>query len=130
MSVAAIAAEVAAALLVVVIIFELLLVAGAPLGRAAWGGVHRVLPPKLRWGSGAAAVMLIVAGWVVLARAALEAPGPGPLTVRMATWASAAFFALNTVGSLGSESRVERLVMSPVMAALAICFTLVAVFGP
>src|SRR5215207_8897976 len=32
-------------------VFQLALVFGAPLGRFAWGGQHRVLPPRLRVGS-------------------------------------------------------------------------------
>jgi hypothetical protein len=46
--------------------------------------------------------------------------------VRAASWAFAAYFALNTLGNLSSSSRVERVVMTPVAAMLAVCFAIVA----
>ena len=64
-------AAVIATLILVVIVFQVLLAAGLPLGRAAWGGQYRVLPPRLRWGSVAAALVLGAAAWVILARANL-----------------------------------------------------------
>lgn len=45
--------------------------------------------------------------------------------VRAASWALAAYFALNTLGNLSSSSRVERVVMTPVAAMLAVCFAIV-----
>ncbi len=125
-----IAALVAAAVLAGVILLQALLAAGFPLGRAAWGGEHRVLPPRLRLGSVAAVFMLAVAGWVVLARAGLVRPGPEPVSVHAATWVSAVFFALNAVGNASSRSRVERWVMTPLATVLALCFAVVGLFAP
>ena len=51
---AAIALTVILALLAV---FQLALVLGAPLGRFAWGGTHRVLPARLRIGSAVSIVI-------------------------------------------------------------------------
>lgn len=124
------AAVLAALLLGAIALYQLLLAAGAPLGRAAWGGAHRVLPARLRLGSVAAAATLVVAGWIVLARAGLAAPGPAPLSVRAATWVSAAFFAVTAVGNAASESRAERLVMTPAAGMVAVVFAVVALFGP
>ncbi len=130
MTLSRIAALVAASVLAAVAVLQLLLAAGLPLGRAAWGGAYPVLPPRLRLGSALAALILAVAGWVVLARAGLAPPGPEPASVHAATWVSAAFFAVNFFGNLASKSRVERLVMSPATLVLAACFALVALFGP
>jgi hypothetical protein len=115
------AAVVATAILAAVILLQALLVAGLPLGHAAWGGEHRVLPTKLRVGSAVAIGMLAAGSAVALAGADLIAPGPiGP--VRFAAWAFAALFALNTLGNLASRSQVERLVMTPLTALLVACF--------
>lgn len=129
MSLAAGAALVAAALLASVAVLQVLLALGAPLGAAAWGGAHRVLPGRLRLGSAAAAAVLCGAGWVVLARAGLLAPGPEPLAIRVATFVFAGFFALNTLGNAASKSRLEQRVMTPVTAALVVCFLLAGIVG-
>ena len=47
-------------------IFQLALALGAPLGRFAWGGQHRVLPARLRIGSAIAIViyaLIVVVAW-------------------------------------------------------------------
>ncbi len=106
--------------------FHLLLALGQPLGEYAWGGGHKVLPKKLRLSSLSAVGILVLAGWVVLARGGLVAPGPEILFVRMATWGLSAYFALNTIGNLASKSSKERMVMSPATAILFACFLLVA----
>ena len=79
----------ASVVLALIIVLQLLLAAGLPLGAAAWGGRHRVLPGPLRLGSVAAAAVLAVAGWVVLARASVIGPGGDVLAIRIAAWAGA-----------------------------------------
>jgi hypothetical protein len=98
-------AVLAAIVLFVMSLFHLALAAGVPWGAAAWGGKHRILPPKLRAGS--------------------VAPGAHSMFVRAASWALAAYFALNTLGNLSSSSHLERVVMTPVAAVLAVCFAIV-----
>lgn len=102
--------------------YQLLLAAGLPLGRAAWGGEHIVLPRKLRWGSLLAACILAVTVWIILARADLLHPGAGSGVVRIGTWIFALFFCLNTLGNLASKSVLERKVMTPLTVVLAACF--------
>lgn len=121
------AAYVAAALSCCMIIFQLLLAAGLPFGRAAWGGQQAILPAKLRLGSLVAAFIIALAAWIVLARAGLASPGAdGSAVVRIATWVFGGFFCLNTLGNLASKSPTERKVMTPVTVVLAICFFTVA----
>lgn len=127
---APVAAGIAAGLLGAGILFQALLAAGLPLGRAAWGGRHRVLPPRLRWASLAATLPLAAAAWVVLARAGLAAPGPDAPWVRVAVWVFAGLFGLNTLGNLASPSRTERLAMTPATLLLVACFLTVALSGP
>ena len=116
----------AAAILSFLMVFQCLLALGLPFGRAAWGGNHRVLPPKLRWGSVAAVPILAMAAWSVLSRASLLAPGPESSVVRFFVWFFAAYFILNTVGNLASKSRLERTTMTPLSALLVLCFFVVA----
>jgi len=107
-------------------VFQSLLALGVPVGRAAWGGSHRVLPVRLRWASVAAVPVLGLAAWAVLARASLLAPGPEPAIVRLAVWVFACYFMLNTVGNLASKSSLERNTMTPVSTLLVLCFVVVA----
>ena len=109
------------------IVFQSLLALGLPLGQAAWGGFHRVLPPKLRWASVAAVPILLVAGWVVLARAGIVQPGAEPLTVRILAWVFCAYFVLNTVVNVFSKSPPERWIMTTLSTVLALCFAVVAI---
>lgn len=122
-----IAAIVAVCVISLLMVFQVLLAVGLPLGRAAWGGQHRILPAGLRWGSLAAVLLLALAGWIVLARAGLVAPGPGVLWVKVLTWIFAAYFALNTVMNVASKSSIERAAMTPVSAILVVCFVLASI---
>lgn len=109
------------------IVFQLLLAAGLPYGRAAWGGQYSgVLPAKLRVGSLVAACVLGLAGWLILARVGLVAAHAGSVMIRYAPWGFAGLFSLNTLGNLASKSSLERKVMTPQTLILAICFVLVA----
>ncbi|MFC7766021.1 hypothetical protein [Leucobacter soli] len=58
-------------------VFQLALAFGAPAGRFAWGGRHRVLPTGLRVGSGLSILLYAGLAAVLLARAA---PSPCPAT--------------------------------------------------
>ncbi len=115
-------AMVGSVLLGALVIFQLSLAAGLPLGAAAWGGQHRVLPSKLRFASLVSAGVLAIAAWTLLARAELISSGADASLVRIAVWFFAGFLALNTLGNLASKSPVERAVMTPVAALLVLCF--------
>ena len=121
----AVAGVCAAILCGLLALFQLALAAGAPLGRAVWGGQHRVLPAKLRWGSVAAAVILVGVAWVALARVQLLPPADSG-AIGIAAWVFAGYFTLNIVANLASKSRTERLVMTPVATLVAGCLYLVA----
>lgn len=108
-------AQIAALVLLAALVgLQIALAAGAPLGAVAWGGQHRVLPPKQRAGSAIAAIVLVVAIYVLVA------------PVMAGLWIFGGYFTLNTLGNLASKSRLERLAMTPVAAMLAICFILTA----
>jgi hypothetical protein len=101
---------------------QLALLAGAPLGRLAWGGQHRVLPRRLRVGS-AVSVVLYGLFALVLAAAARRTSGPAEI----GSWVLAAYFGVGALLNLASRSRPERLVMTPVALVLALCSLALAV---
>ena len=116
-----IAAVLACAVLAGLAVFQGLLVAGAPLGRFAWGGQHRVLPTGLRIGSVVSiAVYLLCA--LVLVAAARQRNG----SADVAAWVLTGWFALGIGLNAISRSRPERLVMTPVAVLLAGCCLVVA----
>ncbi|MGD9140147.1 MAG: hypothetical protein PVJ42_01265 [bacterium] len=119
-------AVIAAVVLALLIIFQVLLAAGLPMGRAAWGGEHRVLPANLRIGSLLAIVILGFAVFVVLASAGLIATGSRSRAVRVIAWIFAGYFCLNILMNLVSRSPPERYIMTPVATVVAVCFILVA----
>lgn len=110
-------------------LFQLLLAAGVPIGRMAWGGAHRVLPGKLRVAS------LFSAGLVALgALTCAQAGGliagvlPGGILVWL-LWGLAALFALSIVGNSITESRIERLHGVPLTVICALSCAVLAISG-
>ena len=112
------AAVVALVLLAALAVFQGLLVAGAPLGRFAWGGQHEVLPTNLRIGS-----VVSIALYAAFAVLILQAAGALSLLpegfVGVAIWVLTGYLALGIAMNAISRSRPERLVMTPVVALLA-----------
>jgi hypothetical protein len=105
-------------------VFQGLLVAGAPLGRFAWGGQHVVLPTGLRVGS-----VISILGYAFFALLMLQAAGAVTVLPRgfaeVALWVLVGYFALGILLNAVSRSRPERFVMTPVVLVLtAICLVL------
>ena len=99
-------------------VFQIALAAGAPLGRAAWGGSHERLPRNLRVASAIAAAVWVLAAFVVLAGAGFDA-SPIPVSVAdWATWVLVALLVLGAVMNFLSRSRLERIVWGPIALAL------------
>jgi hypothetical protein len=106
--------------------FQVALALGAPLGHAAWGGKHRVLPTRLRVASGVAAVIWIVGAVIVLGRAGFEVSPFSDTVDRSGTWFLVGLLAVGTLMNAASSSRWERLVWAPVSAILALLTWMVA----
>ena len=98
-------------------LFQLSLAAGAPLGRLAWGGGHRVLPRALRIGSLVSILIYALLALIVLDRAGLVLWLPPGFAVVLA-WVVAGYFGLGIGLNLASRSPPERAVMSPIAAIL------------
>lgn len=102
-------------ILALLAVLQLLLAAGRPLGRFAWGGQHEVLPSNLRAGSIISVILYALFALVILQHAgvlALPFALPG-----FAIWGLAAYFTLGVFMNAISPSRPERNVMTPVALA-------------
>lgn len=79
------AALAACAILAGLAIFQILLAAGAPFGRYAWGGQHeRVLPTRLRIASLSSVLIYVLVALVLLRRVGLITSGAPDGLVRVA----------------------------------------------
>nr|WP_204261284.1 hypothetical protein [Blastococcus saxobsidens] len=106
-------------------VLQLLLVAGRPLGRFAWGGQHDVLPRGLRVGS-AVSVVLYAAFAVVILQAAGALVVLPEAVADVGIWVLTGYFALGVLMNGISRSRPERMLMTPVALLLAGCCLVVA----
>ncbi len=109
----------ACALLAGLAIFQGALIGGAPLGRMAWGGQHRILPAKLRIGSGVAIAVYALLAYAALAKADLVPPLVNESFTSITMWVMTAYFALGVLMNGVSRSKPERLVMTPATLILA-----------
>ncbi len=110
-------------------VFQLALVFGAPLGRFAWGGQHRVLPTRLRIGSLVSIALyaaFVAVAWDRVGALALFPDGFS----HVAMWVIFGYSALGIVMNAVSRSRAERFTMVPVTIILtALSFFLAMGFG-
>ena len=107
-------------------LFQALLGLGAPLGRFAWGGQHRVLPVSLRISSVVSILIYGLITTVVLARIEAVSLGVPTRIAVIATWVVAAYFFIAIGLNLGSKSKAERSVMPAVSAVLCVLCIVVA----
>lgn len=119
------AAVVLIVVLAVLAAFQLALALGAPLGRYAWGGQHRVLPVGLRVGSATAIAIYALIAVLALDRAGAVDAFPGRFSA-VGMWVVVAYFVLGVGLNAISRSAPERLVMVPVTIVLAALSAVVA----
>ncbi|MET3176140.1 UNVERIFIED_ORG: hypothetical protein ABIB52_004014 [Arthrobacter sp. UYCu721] len=108
----------ACVLLAALAVFQAALIAGAPLGRFAWGGQHNVLPAKLRSGSATSIILYVLSAYVALAKAGMAAPLVNQGFTDVFCWVLTAYFAVGIVLNGISRSKPERLVMTPTVVIL------------
>jgi hypothetical protein len=121
-----IAAIAACTILAALAVFQAALIAGAPIGRFAWGGQHDVLPPRLRIGSVVSIVLYAAFALVILERAELATIFGSAGFVQVACWVLFGYFALGIVMNGISRSKPERNTMAPVSLVLAVLVLIVA----
>lgn len=120
-----VAAVAACIILAALAVFQIALIAGAPIGRFAWGGQHDVLPRKLRIGSVTSIVLYALFALVILGRAGLVTILPEVVTT-VGIWVLVVYFALGIVLNGISKSKPERNLMAPVSLVLAALCLVVA----
>ncbi|TDL44048.1 hypothetical protein [Microbacterium oleivorans] len=106
-------------------VFQIALALGAPLGRFAWGGQHRVLPAMLRIGSLVSVLiyaLIAVLGWDRV-RAIDVVPD---VVAQVGVWVVFAYFVLGILMNAISRSKPERNTMVPVSIVLAALSFLIA----
>jgi len=107
-----------------------MLAAGLPLGRLAWGGVHRVPPGRLRLASFASAV-IAVAGAMIVTQAAGLGPALVPAAaLRPILWMLAALFAISIVANALGAKGAERLHGVPLATLLVLSCANLALAAP
>ena len=110
-------------------IFQSALVFGAPLGRFAWGGAHRVLPTRLRIGSAVSIVVYALIDVIAWDRVGAIDVFPAPFS-EVAMWVIFGYFVLGILMNAISRSKPERNLMVPVSIVLAVLSFLIAMgFG-
>jgi hypothetical protein len=124
----------AAGLFLLVALFQVAIAFGVPWGAHAYGGRvtqdDGTLPPKWRVASGAAALVLLAFGWVMLARAGVVASGLDDRLLTVLAWMVVAYMAINSAINLASKDAIERWVMGSVSVALVVLCSVVAAAGP
>lgn len=118
------AAIAAAAGFAAVAVFQIALAAGAPLGRAAWGGTHAgQLPVGLRVGSAIAVGVWAFAAMIVLGRAGVTPTTFSPTFLLRGTWILVGVTLIGALMNLASPSSWERYLWAPFTLVLAgLCF--------
>jgi hypothetical protein len=107
-------------------IFQVALIAGAPLGRFAWGGQDRVLPRGKRIGSVVSVVLYGVFAFMVLERGHVIRVLPDSWIPVTGIWVLFAYFLLGVVMNALSRSVPERWTMAPLSLVLAVLTLVVA----
>jgi hypothetical protein len=126
MSMAVAAVIVATVVFAALAVLQTLMAAGKPYGHLAWGGMHRVLPVKLRIGSVIAIVLYAAFTLVFLDRSELLSVFGSRTFGVVATWVLFAYFVIGIGMNAISRSRPERFTMTPVSVVLAACALVIA----
>ena len=108
-------------------VFQLLLIAGRPLGNYAWGGQHEVLPKRLRIASASSIILYAVFGIFLASKAGLVNVIEDTSFLTVAMWIFTCYFVLGIFMNAISRSKKERALMTPVAFSLAVIFSLVTV---
>lgn len=121
------AAVIGSSLLVLLAAFQLALAAGAPWGRAAYGGVwKKALPMGIRINSLVfGAVLYPMAILYLLHASGIRETTWLPGSVDVVMWVLVAFFTLGSVANFASRSKPERW-WGPFALGVAVCCAVIA----
>ena len=118
-----------AVLLFIAAFFEVLLIAGLPLGEFTMGGRHKVLPPVMRSIGTASLLTQVFAGLILLQAGGFMSMWFSSEVTRIICYVFAGFFVINTIMNFCSTSKKEKYTMTPLALIEAVCFLLTAVYG-
>lgn len=116
-----------AALLFIAAVFEVLLVAGLPLGEFTMGGRYKILPPVMRGAAVFSLLTQVFAGLILLQAAGFMGMWIPFGATRIICYVFGGFFVINTVMNFFSTSKKEKFVMTPLAAIEAACFLVTAI---
>lgn len=106
-------------------VFQIALAFGAPIGRFAWGGQHRVLTRGLRVGSVVTVFIYALMALVAFDRVGAIEVFPDGFSV-VAMWVIFGYLCLGILMNAISRSKPERYTMTPVAIVLAVLSLLIA----
>lgn len=107
-------------------VFQLALIFGAPIGKYAWGGSHKILPTNLRIGSAISILLYGIFAAIVLSKAEIITLFDNRAIADVGIWVLAVYFAVGVLMNGISRSKSERNLMTPVALLLAITTTILA----
>lgn len=107
-------------------VFQLALIAGVPLGAAAWGGTRTVLPPSLRIASAVTILIYGLGALLVLRRAGFPIRWISPRFAHWGTWALVIILTLAALPNFVSQSPWEQFLLGPTALLLAALSLVVA----
>ena len=110
-------------------IFQLMLACKFPIGEAAWGGKHRVLPGNLRIASFFSALIFIFVSISVLEKVGMITVFDNQPLVKWVVWIFTAFLGMNTISNFFVGSRLEKRYMTPVSLILCLLCLFISVTG-
>lgn len=103
-------------------VFQILLIAGKPLGEYVWGGQHKVLPTNLRISSVTSIILYALFMIFLVSKAGLvQIIAPG-VFLDTTMWIFTGYFFLGILVNALSRSKKERFVMVPTCIVLALVF--------
>lgn len=110
-------------------VLQLALIAGAPLGHAAWGGTATQLPQSLRLASAVTILIYVLGAVLVLRRAGFPIRWISPVFAHWGTWALVIILTLSALANFLSQSPWERFLLAPTALLLAVLCLIVALKG-
>lgn len=106
-------------------IFQIVLAAGAPLGKFAWGGEHITLPLNLRFGAISAVLRYVFIVFIALDRSGTIVVLPGEFSFWV-MWLIVAHLGFSVILSLLSKSKYEKMTLAPYTFVMGVLSLLIA----
>lgn len=116
-----------AILLFIAAVFEVLLIAGLPLGEFTMGGRYKVLPPMMRVAGAFSLLTQVFAGLILIQSAGLMNMWFSISVTRIICYVFGGFFVVNTVMNFFSTSKKEKYTMTPLALVEAVIFFITAI---